>query len=124
MPTPWLGVDLDGTLAFHTPGASIVTIGPPIPRMLKRVQRWLADGRRVKIVTARVGNHTDPDLSCSDQIEFVANQRFLIQDWCRTHLGRELEITHGKDLAMLELWDDRAVQVVPNTGLRVDGVAL
>jgi hypothetical protein len=23
---------------------------------------------------------------------------------------------------MVELWDDRAIQVVPNTGLRADGV--
>jgi hypothetical protein len=28
-----------------------------------------------------------------------------------------------KDYAMHELWDDRAVQVIPNTGVRADGKA-
>jgi hypothetical protein len=32
-----------------------------------------------------------------------------------------LPVTNCKDLNMVELWDDRAVQVVPNTGQRADG---
>ncbi len=36
-------------------------------------------------------------------------------------LPRDLEITNSKDLAMLELWDDRCVQLIPNTGRRADG---
>ena len=27
-----------------------------------------------------------------------------------------LEITNAKDMDMIELWDDRCVQVIPNTG--------
>lgn len=27
----------------------------------------------------------------------------------------------GGDFAMVELWDDRCVQVIPNTGKRADG---
>ncbi len=33
------------------------------------------------------------------------------------HIGKELEITNVKDFGMIELWDDRAVQVIPNTGI-------
>lgn len=33
-----------------------------------------------------------------------------------THIGRVLPITNIKDYQMIELWDDRAVQVIPNTG--------
>ena len=33
----------------------------------------------------------------------------------------DLEITNVKDFYMIELWDDRVVQVVPNSGQRVDG---
>jgi hypothetical protein len=43
-----------------------------------------------------------------------------IQDWCEKHIGRRLEVTCQKDFAMIELWDDRCVQVVCNTGKRVD----
>jgi hypothetical protein len=28
----------------------------------------------------------------------------------------DLEVTNAKDMDMIELWDDRAVQVIPNTG--------
>lgn len=31
-------------------------------------------------------------------------------------IGRELPVTATKDFAMIELWDDRAVQVRMNTG--------
>jgi hypothetical protein len=31
-------------------------------------------------------------------------------------------VTREKDFAMIELWDDRAVQVVTNTGERADGL--
>ena len=37
------------------------------------------------------------------------------------HFGVVLPVTNVKDWHMLELWDDRAVQVEPNTGRRVDG---
>jgi hypothetical protein len=46
-----------------------------------------------------------------------------IEAWCVEHIGVVLPVTNVKDFGMIELWDDRAVQVVPNTGQRVDGVA-
>jgi hypothetical protein len=43
-----------------------------------------------------------------------------IGDWCEEHIGVRLPITCTKDYGMVELWDDRAVQVIPNTGDRAD----
>lgn len=111
----WIGVDLDGTLAHYDGWKGIERIGEPVPLMLERVKTWLAEGREVRIFTARVGvakgrNPSEAMLA-----------RFHIQGWCSKHLGVELSITATKDMNMVELWDDRAVQVVPNTGQRVDG---
>ena len=49
--------------------------------------------------------------------------RSAIERWMDAELGYRLPITHEKDHLMLELWDDRVVQVVPNTGRRADGKA-
>ena len=104
----WIGVDLDGTLAeYH--GWKDDSIGKPIPRMLKRVVEWMDSGREVRIVTARV----------ADSRACVKN----IEDWCEKNIGYVLPVTCKKDMNMLELWDDRAVQVIKNTGRRADGKA-
>jgi hypothetical protein len=104
-----IAVDLDGTLAYYESGyATQGTIGRPIPSMLARVKRWLAEGREVKIFTARV-SHGDESI------------RQEIEDWCQQHIGRVIPITCCKDYQTIEIWDDRAVQVGMNTGARVDG---
>lgn len=116
----WIGVDLDGTLAqyegFHGPSV----IGAPIPEMLKRVKMWLAEGKDVRIFTARVW---EPGITSSMPAEEYNHRRAearearqAIKDWCRTHVGRELPITCEKDYGMVVLYDDRAVQVEANTG--------
>lgn len=112
----WIGVDLDGTLAIYP--HSFPQIGPPIPKMQARVKGWLAEGRDVRIFTARVavvvglrnleGQEADT-LFAEQQIE-------IIQTWCQEHLGQILPITATKDFCLVELWDDRAVQVTTNTG--------
>lgn len=107
----WIGVDLDGTLAEYSNFEGATVIGRPISRMVRRVQRWVAEGKTVKIFTARVSpGPTD-----------VTIVRRAIEAWCREHIGQALEVTNQKDWNMIELWDDRAVQVIPNTGLRADG---
>jgi hypothetical protein len=112
----WIGVDLDGTLAFYD-GWKGGRIGDPIPRMLERVKKWLADGVEVRIVTARVAETgARNDQGQEDNTLFADEQRELIAAWCEQHLGQRLKVTASKDLAMIELWDDRAVQVIPNTG--------
>lgn len=39
-----------------------------------------------------------------------------IHSWCKQYIGQALAVTCVKDYRMFELWDDRAVQVEPNTG--------
>ena len=39
-----------------------------------------------------------------------------VQTWCREHVGVSLPVTCVKDVHMIELWDDRAVQLITNTG--------
>lgn len=98
----WIGVDLDGTLAFYDYWRGGTHIGSPIPKMLERVKRWLAEGRRVKIFTARA---VYPE-------QIVPITAWLVEV-CKLP---PLEITNVKDLEMDELWDDRAVQVEKNMG--------
>ncbi len=97
----WVGVDLDGTLAFHEPDSPMVRIGRPVPRMIKRVKDMVSKGIRVKIFTARAHD--------SEQI-------VMIRKWLLENGLPALEITNIKDYNMIKLFDDRAVQVEPNTG--------
>ena len=46
---PWIGVDLDGTLAKHDLWVSKFHVGKPVPQMMKRVKMWIDRGIRVKI---------------------------------------------------------------------------
>lgn len=104
----WIGVDLDGTLAHYKSGLEHDPnhIGAPIPAMVARIREWLEDGCDVRIFTARVSG--DP-----------GNARKVIEDWCQQNLGRVLPVTCEKDPNMDELWDDKARQVEPNTGVYV-----
>lgn len=79
--------------------------------MVERVRRWLARGERVKIFTARFHGH---GMNGQDVVT-------PIEQWCEKYLGQKLPVTCSKDFGMLELWDDRAIQIVSNTGLRADG---
>jgi len=110
----WIGVDLDGTLAFYDGWKGADHIGEPVPRMLDRVKGWLGLGYEVKIVTARVGK-PDPT-RVSNTPEKIEEMRNLIEDWTEKHVGVRLVVTNEKDYNMLELWDDRARQVIVNTG--------
>jgi len=118
----WIGVDLDGTLAKYGSWNG-GQIGDPIPLMVERVKQWIAEGVEVRIFTARVGSGGGYSLESgrSDDNEFASEQRTLIEEWCEKHIGIKLPVTATKDFRMIELWDDRAVQVIVNTGIRVDG---
>ena len=128
-PRGWIGVDLDGTLADYSAGWQSAThIGAPVPAMLARVKRWLAEGRQVRIFTARVWPITTVLTWDSPAHELlfeygdtedarsalVAAEAALL--WTREHLGVALPVTCVKDKAMIELYDDRCVQVVADTG--------
>lgn len=99
----WLGVDLDGTLAEYDYFRGKTVIGKPIAPMVEKVKEELSRGRTVKIFTARADG---------DGKDVIA----AIQAWCKEHLGQELPVTNRKDPEMTELWDDRAREVIPNTG--------
>lgn len=113
----WIGVDLDGTLAEYGGWKGPDHIGAPIPLMLERVKRWISEGKEVRIFTARVWSDGSEDR----EVETI-NVRDAIYRWCAEHLGAVLPVTCTKDYGMIELWDDRAIQIKANTGLRADGV--
>lgn len=113
----WIGVDLDGTLARYDGWKGEDHIGEPIEGMVKRVIEWQAAGFDVRIFTARVTENLTGNKSRLDPEQI----RTIIKKWCVKHLGFSLPITNVKDFHMIELWDDRCVQVIPNTGERADG---
>lgn len=99
----WIGVDLDGTLAEYE-GNHHSHIGKPLQPMVDRVKGWLAEGREVRIFTARVSHGED------------TAQHMLIGDWTEQHLGVRLRATCLKDDGCEALYDDRAYRVEHNTG--------
>ncbi len=99
--SPWIGVDLDGTLARDLGEKRRNEIGSPIEPMLARVQKWIAEGRTVKIFTARASS---------------PRQVAEIKEWLASCGLPDLEVTNIKDHRMTELWDDRCVQVTTNVG--------
>lgn len=107
----YIGVDLDGTLATYPKGRGVDTIGPPVPLMLARVKRWLAEGREVRIITARVAKSSTEGTQLS-----AAGHRARIEAWLDEHLGHQLPIQSYKTFDMICLVDDRAVSVGYNTG--------
>ena len=97
----WIGVDFDGTLVTYDGWKGSTHIGEPIWPMINRVKDWLAEGKSVKIFTARA---KDP----------VAIREIWL--WSLFHFDKVLEVTNEKDYQMIELWDDRVVKVERNTG--------
>jgi len=109
----WIGVDLDGTLAHYEGEQGVHHIGVPIPLMVGRVRKWLAEGKEVRIMTARVSGADSTD----DVVRRDAEKaRTCIKLWCSIVFGQVLAVTHRKDFKMIELWDDRVVRVELNTG--------
>jgi len=130
MDNGWIGVDLDGTLAHYERWVDGHVIGEPIHPMVDRVKNWLAEGRKVRIFTARIWPILIADPRVPDNVWPIlmseqasesrhATARFVahaVQSWVQEHIGQSLVLTCVKDLAMIELWDDRAVQVAKNLG--------
>jgi len=101
----WIGVGLDGTLAQRGDHGLQGPIGDPVPNMVVRVKDWVKHKRlRVRILTPRAATEAG-----AAEVEAWLGQQGL--DW--------LDFTHAKDLHMVEFWDDRAVQIISNTGTKV-----
>ena len=93
----WIGVDFDGTLAHYDHFRGDDHVGDPIEPMVRRVRKWLHEGRDVRLFTARKPTPA-------------------LRRWMNEHLGKVLPITNQKDHKMQVLYDDRVVQVERNTG--------
>lgn len=116
----WYGFDLDGTIAFYDGWKGETHIGEPIPSMIVKIKELLSLGADVRIFTARVAEaETNKDGSGHDILAVIE----AIENWCEKHIGQKLPITNKKDFGMIELWDDRCVQIIPNTGIRADSVS-
>lgn len=115
--------DLDGTLAVYDKWRGVDHIGKPIPDMVNRVKKLLAEGKDVRIFTARVW-----PIGIKQEVTGLYPQEYVqrtkeaniamtyIVNWVLQTFGRDIPIQCWKDFAMLELYDDRAKQVIPNTG--------
>lgn len=100
---PWIGVDLDGTLAFYE--GTTNCIGKPVPAMLAKVKRILdQDVYAVKIFTARAS---------------VPSMIPEVKQWLSDIGLPNLEVTNKKDFNMVALYDDRAITIIENTGKTV-----
>ena len=146
----WYAFDLDGTLATYDTWKGIDHIGEPVQPMVELVKKMHSEGRRVKILTARVAprlcgethahgcrcGHCEAEaakppvlqeqyLSELDEngISVKRTASDYISEWCLKNLGFMPEIVHQKDHLMLELYDDRVKQVVPNEGILVEDFA-
>ena len=146
----WYGFDLDGTLARYDGWKGLDNIGEPIKPMVDLIKRMHDEGKTVKILTARVaprlcGETHATGCKCGHCEEDAAKppimqEQYLVKlgkdgwtiklrasdyicDWCVKHLGFIPEIVYQKDHLMLELYDDRVKQVVPNEGWLVEDIA-
>lgn len=124
----WIGVDFDGCLVTApTCLREVCTTGTPIPPMIALVKALLAEGRDVRIFTARVGPATDAECTAGlkaggidpgplPRLDWHNYQQTLLETWCLEHLGQVLPLTCVKDLHLTQFYDDRCIQVETNTG--------
>ncbi len=110
---PWVGFDLDGTLARHEGWRGHGEIGETVPSVVALANAALDAGVRIKIVTARVS----PESMMLAGVEY-GDALKPIQDWCAENLGgRTPDVTCRKDPWCVMLVDDVAQGVERNDGL-------
>ena len=146
----WYGFDLDGTLAKYDGWKGIDHIGEPVKPMVELIKQMRDKGKVVKIMTARIAPRLCGETHaqgcrcgrCEEEAGKppVLQEQYLVElgndgttvkrrasdyvrDWCADNLGFIPEIVYQKDHLMLELYDDRVKQVVPNEGWLVEDIA-
>lgn len=136
----WYGFDLDGTLAKYDGWKGIDNIGDPVWPMVNLMKDMHKEGKVVKVMTARVAPKDGPAevldnpyrknhwcIQSPDTMPWALEQAWgpleFVQEWCYRHLGFVPEIVYQKDHLMLELYDDRVKQVIPNLGYLVEDIA-
>jgi hypothetical protein len=110
---PWYGFDLDGTLAKYDGYKGHTHIGEPIPAVVELVFKYIAEGKIVKIFTARASEQ-DP----KRRLEILE----AIARWSWDVFDVSLPVTCIKDYGMVLLFDDRCKQVIPNTGVLMESL--
>ncbi len=136
----WYGFDLDGTLAKYDGWKGIDHIGEPVRPMVDLIKRMHDEGKVVKIMTARVAPKENPETKpnpyrtgnwCVQEPDVQTwalkgewTPLEFIQEWCYRFLGFVPEIVYQKDHLMIELYDDRVKQVVPNEGWLIEDIAM
>lgn len=103
-----IAVDLDGTLVHYDGWKGIHNIGPVIPEIANAMEAAQREGAEVHLFTARV---SDPD--------DAAEAHAIINDWATKNGFTFASITAVKHKFFTEFWDDRAIQVIPNSGMFV-----
>ena len=102
---PNILVDLDRTLAFHGNDFDVDHVGEPIQPMIDRIKNLIKHGFEVRIFTARW---------CD--VPNRPRMKQIIDAWTTKQFGQALKITNEKDYGTIAIYDDRAIQVQPNTG--------
>ena len=97
-------VDFDRTLAhYESWEAQGTALGPPVAKMVRTVQSWLAEGWDVRIFTARAHRPREGEIAA-------------IEAWCDEHIGVVLPIQNWKCYGCRAIYDDLAAPVEANTG--------
>jgi len=105
---PTVAFDLDGVLALHGPREKESgEIGKPISSMIKKLKEFLAAGYNVVVFSARLGQ--------GDRREITRE----IGNWTMKHIGVRLPVTDVKSADWECFFDDKAVQVIRNSGMTV-----
>ena len=108
-----IAVDFDGTLVIEVPPPAI---GKPVEEMVKKVKDELAQGTQVFIFSARVnpdGHNYEAALAATEAV-------LIIADFCREQFNMLLPITHEKLSIYDAIYDDKAIQIIKNTGVSLD----
>ena len=104
-----IAVDWDGTLVEYNGYKGPTVYGRPIPSMVNRIKRWLADGCEVIIFTSRVSVEHEPSV----YLEELETIHTALHDMRLPYL----QVTANKYTRIKEFWDDRGVRVERNTGV-------
>lgn len=113
-----IGCDLDGCLAEDIPDEPFdyKRIGKPVPAMLQVIKEHLEAGDEVFIFTARASTKDHFTIFNGTEEEYLKAIKEPIERWCLEHLGQVLPISAEKDYRTTIYYDDRARQVIRNTG--------
>ena len=93
--------DLDKTLARMDEYKGDDIIGDPIPAMVDKIKQEIKQGSTVVIFSARASNTRNVN---------------AIKDWLYNHKLPAMRVTNVKEPEASVFWDDRAQEVIPNTG--------